>query len=72
MVAKFNFKTQLQKTFFVFESFRLRLTSKFAKSANIIKNTFFFKKAIWESRNTVFETDFESVEKVEKNMRKKL
>jgi hypothetical protein len=41
MVAKFNSKTHLQK---FFEPFRLRLTSKFAKSANMIKKYFFSKK----------------------------
>jgi hypothetical protein len=39
----------------------------------MIKHSFSFKNAIWVSKNAEFDADFESVEKVAKNlMRKKL
>jgi hypothetical protein len=59
MVVKLNSKTHFKICF----SFRLRLTSKFAKSANMIN------KNLWVYAE--FEADFESVEKVEKNFKPK-
>jgi hypothetical protein len=67
MVAKFNSKIHLFKTVLrFFQPFRSHLPSKFANSANMIeKNN--FKIAIWVSKNAELDTDFESIEKDEKN-----
>jgi hypothetical protein len=68
MVAKYNSSTNSQKNVFrFFTPFRLRLTSKLAKNANMIKK-FFYKNAIWISKNTEFYADFESVEKLQTNL----
>ncbi len=40
MVAKFNSKTHVQNTFFVFEPFRPRLASKFEERAQMMKKCF--------------------------------
>jgi hypothetical protein len=61
MVAKFNsyFLDIFTKYVYrFFEPFRLRLTSNFAKSANL--------NVIWVLKNAEFDADFESIEKVAK------
>jgi hypothetical protein len=54
-----------------FEPFRPLLTSKFAKSANMIKKKFFCKNAILLSKNAEFYNDFES-EKFQKTPAEKV
>ncbi len=52
------------KSFSFFLPFRPHLTSKFAKSANMIKNLFFAKMQSWVAKNAEFYADFESVKKL--------
>jgi hypothetical protein len=59
IVVKFNSKTIYTIRFF--EPFRPRLTSKFAKSTNMIN-----KKILWMLKNKEFYADFEFVEKIAK------
>jgi hypothetical protein len=55
-----------QYIFIFLESFHLRLTSKFVKSANMVQNNLFFQKCNMVSKKAEFDADFESVEKVNK------
>jgi hypothetical protein len=71
VVVKFNSKTIYTIRFSFFEPFRPRLTSKFAKSTNMI-NKLFSKKTIGVLKNKEFDADFEFVEKVAKNHAKKV
>jgi hypothetical protein len=54
------------KTYF-FESFHVRLSSKFLKNNNMSKTKFLskFNKVVY--KNTEFHADFKSIEKVVKN-----
>jgi hypothetical protein len=56
-----------------FEPFRARLTSKFAKSANMTKKIIFSNVFDMDIKNAEFDAEFESVEKVAKRFtRRKL
>jgi hypothetical protein len=57
--------------FFDFMSRFARLTSKFAKSANMIQKIFFSNFSYMGIKNTEFDAEFESVEKVAKKFTQK-
>jgi hypothetical protein len=60
-VAKCNSKTHLLENPF-FQSFRPRPHSKFVRSANMKKK---IKNATWVKKNAEFDSDFESVAKLQ-------
>jgi hypothetical protein len=58
---------------YVFRFLSRSLTSKFAKSAKMIKKNYFFQKCSLGTKNAEFDADFEYIEKNKKNpIRKKI
>ncbi len=48
------------------------MLSKVVKSANMTHKVFFFKNAIWVSKNAEFNADFEFIEKLKKTHAEKV
>ncbi len=76
MVAKCNSKTHFYKKkkifcFFTAVSSAFSLHSKFAKSANMINKKIFYQKCNMGIKNAELDADFESVEKVAENIKRK-
>jgi hypothetical protein len=66
--AKWNSKTFIKYVFRFFEPFRSRLTSKFAKSANMTQKMFVSNYFDMGIKNAQFDAKFESDEKVAKKL----
>jgi hypothetical protein len=62
----------IKKGFPVFLRRLVRLCIQSLEKIKILANKFVFKNSLWLSKNAEFHADFKSIEKVLKNVQKKL